>query len=254
MRVSSGELLAQLKQSFEAFGVSQGEYESAASSVLSLERWGFGGLGLIEGALSRLETDPLRAPQVVFESKNLVIDCFGGSALFGLVPCIERLYVNGWRNNGAQATVENCREPAFVLPLLIKVCERGCNAGAQWWSDSEPHLFHRVRVEGGRGVRVSSEVWEAMGVVPSNTKVYIAREVQELDVFEGDSFGPNLELRERRGHAEHLACFQRSAVSAIEIKPRLWQRLEDIGRKMLVPATEQSRLGAGADAPPPKQG
>ncbi|MGB1939060.1 MAG: DUF3726 domain-containing protein [Pseudomonadales bacterium] len=253
MRVSSGELLAQLKQSFEAFGASQGEYESAASSVLGLERWGFNGLGLIEGALSRLETDPRRPPHVVFESTDLLIDCFGGSALFGLVPSVERLYVNAWRNNGAQATVKNCREPAFILPLLVKVCERGCNAAVQWWIDGEPQLVHRVRIEGGGGVRVSSQVWEGADVVACDMHVYMSRDAQDLDAVESNAIGPGFKLVQQRGHAEHLACFQRSTVSAIEINPLLWQRLEDIGRKMLVPATVQSRLGAGADAPPQKR-
>ena len=93
LRVSYGELLAQLKQSFEALGYSLGEYESAATSVLSLELWGFGGLALLEAALPSLELHKQWAPAVTYESNALMLDCFQGSALFGLIPSMELIYV-----------------------------------------------------------------------------------------------------------------------------------------------------------------
>lgn len=251
MRVSSGELLAQLKQSFEAFGVSQGEYESAAASVLALERWGFEGLRWLETALSRLRTENRPAPQVAYVLDGLVVDCFESSALFGLVPCIERLYVNGWRNAGGQASFKNCREPAFILPSLIRVCERGCSAGMYWWTEGEVNLLHTVRLGSGtESVRVSSGVWASRDVVWPDAKVLITREEKDLESFERDLIQPSFELRERRGSDEHRAFFERSSKSNIEINPWLWDGLQELGREMLVAATVESRMGAGADPRP----
>lgn len=248
LRVSYGELLAQLKQSFEALGYNLGEYESAATCVLSLELWGFGGLALLEAALPSLELHKQWAPAVTYESNALMLDCFQGSALFGLIPSIELIYVKARQHGVSRATLLNCTEPEFVLPLLMQVCQRGYCASIRWPSTEHPEHLRWVRLEGDvSGIRVDSKIWQAGAPLEPSVEIEVAQSIGDFSPDHVDPDGQGLSLEAHWDNAALQALFEERYMSSVTIDPWLWGRLQDLGRQVLVPATEASRLGAGAD-------
>jgi|TARA_B110000305_G_C19369672_1_gene603802 hypothetical protein len=248
LRVSYGELLAQLKQSFEALGYNLGEYDSAATCVLSLELWGFGGLGLLEAALPSLELHKQWAPAVTYESNALILDCFQGSALFGLIPSIELIYVKARQHGLSRATLVNCTEPEFVLPLLMQVCQRGYCASVRWPSADDPESLRWVVLEGDvTGVRVDSKIWQASEPLDETLCIEVAKSGFDFSPDHSSSEFPGLSLQGHWGNAELQALFEERYMSSVTIDPWLWGRLQDLGRQVLVSATEKSRSGAGAE-------
>ena len=197
LRVSYGELLAQLKQSFEAFGYSLGEYESAATCVLSLELWGFGGLALLEAALPSLELHKQWAPAVTYESNALMLDCYQGSALFGLIPSLELIYVKARQHGASRATLLNCTEPEFVLPLLMQVCQRGYYASIHWPSTEDPTQLRWVLLEGDvSGIRVDSKIWQANAPLQASVSIEVARPDSAFSSDHSDPEGQGLSLQD----------------------------------------------------------
>ena len=248
LRVSYGELLAQLKQSFEALGYSLGEYESAATSVLSLELWGFGGLALLEAALPSLELHKQWAPAVTYESNALMLDCFQGSALFGLIPSMELIYVKARQHGVSRATLVNCTEPEFMLPLLMQVCQRGYYASFRWPSTEDPTHLRWVRLEGDvSGIRVDSKIWQASAPLEASVSIEVAQSDWDFSSEHSDPEGQGLSLQDHWGNTALQALFEERYMASVTIDPWLWSRLQDLGRRVLVPATEASRSGAGAD-------
>lgn len=235
MRVSQNEVYRVAQRALEALGAPHGVDTDGAGAVAWLEARGLPGVALLAMALGRLAgafeplTPPYRAEQ------EAVVDLAGRPAIAWAGSLVDGLDVLA--GAGGRLRLKACRWPLFLLPAA----GRGRGLRLRWpvgtgtvACSADPAGGCRIVGEGLAGsldAALRDDGPADVVLVTSTSTVRAAERSEVAQVLDAAA------LDERLG---------RTLAEGIEVEAAAWAAASAMARRVLVPASEQSRLrGAG---------
>jgi len=261
MKVSRNELVAVIKQAFEGLGFSLGDYENAAELIVWAEMHGLQGLKVLQrGKRGFAEVEPVDARNfLLYSGANW--DLAGGSCLQLADLALGVLRVQAQKNSDGVVSImmNNCRHRKLIAKLLADRSSKDFSVSAIWLSRGElaaeqsnlvamQHARIHAFAPENHGESICYQQYQ-VAEVPEHAGASIAlyaglssaavRKHTELCL--PDAAALKLEL----SHTEMLTHNAAHIANGIEIERDLWDKLVELGVRVLVESTEQSRQGAG---------
>jgi len=248
--VSHNEIVMFCRKALEGLGVSVGEMEDAAEAIGWLALHGIDAIVPFYQLLT--ERPQISSLQSIDAA---TFDGVGNSCLFiGPTP-LDIGYAQAIAQQQTTLKIKQCRHPLFLLAYMIRCARRGVNLAARWYEPTL-HLRTIVTIDAGASFPTISQ-YLADGekeplLIPS-------REVVDLTLsFAANSPLVAADLRAPRQQKElmetyspaHFAAQRRHHIeSGIWVDAATWAAVQEIGKLVLVEATEKSRQrGAGEAA------
>ena len=247
MHISMNELKAALRRCYEASGYFVGNYEDAANMILWLEKHGLNGLKELERALPFITADKEKPlSEVVYEdSTSAIIDSKDRSALNCIAASVDLAHAKALESGIATVTVHNCHNRMFILKALTDCGRRGISVAAYWRNGSETVTEHTVAIKAGERYPSYSEAVTTLPVTDEDK--------QALTIICSSRVDLTTSLQNSRGNhqvkyisSEQIQRNKEQSIDfGIEIGDELWQKINEIGAKVLVENSDRSRQGAG---------
>jgi len=250
MHVSMTEMKSALRRCFEACGYFVGNYEDAANMVLWLEKHGLNGLLELKAAMPYINSDsgkPLST--VIYEdSSSAIIDSQGRSALNCVAAAVDLAHAKALESGIATITVRNCHNRKFVLKAITDCGRRGISAVAYWQNGSSSISEHTAAIKAGERYPAYSEATTALAPNPDDD------EHQSLTIICSSRIDLSSSLQHSKGnrHAQSVDSRQielnkeHAVDMGFDVDEALWNEINEVGNRVLVESSEQSRMGAGA--------
>lgn len=250
MKVSHNELTGLCRRAFEAAGFPAGDHEDAADMVVWLEQHGLGGVDALRRGLDYLlVANPPNMVRRFEDSSVSVIDAAGNSVLVCGSLAADLVYTKARRRGLAVVKLQNCYNRRLMLGYLARCARRGMNMLAFWRDREEPSVIEQV---------VSIRAWEDHPTLllyqVDDRDEQLARN-RSVTLIGSPHFSMLQALHPDPEDAKLLEMlapedFERQSRrvwdEGMEVDEGLWQRLKELSARMLVEATELSRLrGAG---------
>ena len=247
MRVSRNELIAVLRQAFEGLGFFQGDFENAADMVVWSEMHGLQGLAELEQLLTAID----QRSKVAITSNPATTsewDVAGASSFECADLAIGMLKAKQSEKERVMLRLVDCQYPTFIGKSLVDCRTNDFFIAALWRQSTNPDLLHLYSQKPGHMLpvylelnMVSSLTYAAVELMPGELFLIGASKVVDLlPELTQESVVRQIQPQEMR------ASYDQALQQGIEIETSLWRLLLRLGERVLVEATEQSRLGAGA--------
>lgn len=231
------------RKALEGLGVSAGELEDAADAVGWLALHGIDAIPSFHDLLRNLDQAPL---QPINES---TLDGTNQSCMLIGPPALDYAYAKATHNGQFTLTLRNCRHPLSLIAHMIRCAQRGVHLAAQWpqnqvaicSGESTPTLIQWVADGDKAMVPICSRQ-------PADVTLILATDAP-IDLSKLAL--PHTPRSSRREYtpAHFAAQRQHHIESGIQVDATLWANIEEIGKLVLVEATEESRRrGAGEAA------
>jgi hypothetical protein len=217
-RVSLAEILQTSWKALEGTGLPAGIDRDAAANVAWLESRGLGGIGVLARELERLgETAAWVAPEIDGDGNSVTIQAEGASGVLLAPGAID------WALSGSVVTVVDCVAPLLFTAEAAQRADEGQALVITW---GEARNKSTAKCGGGlaalcldiRTARAPATVVIRAGRPPST------KEGRRLVGF----------------HAQSLR-------DGVAVDPADWAVIKQAAARVLVPASAQSRGGAGAE-------
>lgn len=251
MNVSKNELTALLKQTFEALGFFSGEYERAAETIVWTEMNGMGGLGALNLALPYFAQDKHQPTKLISDNPgHATLDAENGSSLSCADLAMDLAFVKASTQGFATVTVLNCHNRKLLLKSVIDCGRRDMACMAYWRNASNPIIEHVCSAGSGVIPHYRASTVPAQGNIEyahrQSLFICCSSSVQRLD----DHFHSRFRQAQEEITTAETAAMERhyrnSLSQGLDIDEQLWQRLQQLAKKVLVESSAQSRMGAGS--------
>lgn len=218
LRVSLAEILQTSWKALEGTGLPAGMDRDAAANVTWLEARGLGGIAMLAREIERIgETFAWTAPEIEDVDDGVVIRAEAASGITLAPSAVD------WALGGNPVTVVNCAAPLMVAAEAAQRAEGGVALVVTWGEDRSRST---AKCGGGlaalaldiRTARAPSTVTIRAGKPPSS------KDGRRLAGF----------------HAQSLR-------DGVAVDPDDWAVIKKAAARVLVPASAQSRGGAGAE-------
>ena len=229
--VSHNEVVVACQKAFEALGFDQGHWEDAGDAIGWLA---VHGLPLPADFINRLDSmEPAEElPEMINkEPGKPVWEANLASAISYFPILADYASVHANRFQSCQMLITNCRDIDIIWPYAIKVHQRGFHVSVRWKLD---HQTEQV-VEFGSQTQLYHQKGDlTLGVVELEVSKNLeinSISKQKSNLIDDAGLHQNFNY-----HTEH----------GIDIDDGLWEKLNEIGKGILVEATEESeKRGAG---------
>lgn len=243
MRVSATELKAALRRFFEASGYYVGNFEDAANMVLWLEILGLNGMQELKLSLDYLEQDSERSfSEVVYEDPICAtIESHGRSGLNCLAASTDFAEAKVKTAGTFTLHISNCHNRIFILKALIDSAKRGFNIAAKWKNGSGKVAEYFVTLNAGETYPCFEKRWVDTASMESDHSL-------TLMISSEFSFAPALVVSPenlRITPDQFQERKQQSIDLGLDIDQDVWNHINEIGTRVLVESSENSRAGAG---------
>ena len=249
--VSHNEIVMFCRKALEGLGVSVGELEDAADAVGWLALHGIDGITPFHQLLTDLP--PNATP--LLPTDNRLFDGGGQSALFLGPAVLDYGFVQAISQHQTTLTVEKCRHPLSLIAYIIRCAKRGVSLAAQW---HEPALQRETTIT----VDAESSFPTVTQYFPKGEKepsLICSDEVVDLTLsFTTNHSLASADLVVPQGQygamkvyspAHFEAQWRHHTEEGILVDAAPWAAVQEIGKLVLVEATEESRQrGAGEAA------
>ena len=263
LRVSYNEIITYVRKALEGMGFSQGEYEDAADLVGWAALYGLDGLSALYAQLPLLPAMRGAVPKPM--DGSLCFDVTGQSTLIVGPLLVELAYAHAVQHGSAMLTALGCLHPHLLAGYLGQCAERGMAVTCQWWDQAEALASQDLTNHPWLGT-LHFAAGEALPTLMLST---LALSDLGLAALHGSQAHQPRSVRLTTGplpNDHHLALpegsnlaittpadFAASALYQIDrgipVETRRWQELIELGKAVLVEATEESRRrGAGEEA------
>lgn len=247
--VSHNEIVMFCRKALEGLGVSTGELEDAADAVGWLALNGFDPIPPFHELLRELHSPMLRS------DNETTFNCMGQSCLLIAPPTLDYACAQAVQNGQSTLTLRNTLHPHFLFFYVIRCAQRGIHIAAQWRAPDAAHET-RILIQPGDPAPTMIE-WEldagkAAGPIPSGGIVTVTLLLATNAPIDVSMLPPphNSHSNRREYPPAHFAAQRQHHVeNGIQVDAKLWAKIQEIGKRVLVEATEESRRrGAGEDA------
>lgn len=240
MRVSQNEVYRTAQRALEGAGAAYGVDRDGAEAVAWLAARGLPGPALLAQALERMEDAfaPLAPPRQLHGTP--LIDLGGRPAVAWAAAVIDCLDL-AQRAGMERLRLRACRWPLFLLPAALRHAQRGWAIQLRWNVGTAAVI---CALHGADGCRIIVE-----GGPPDLTPLFLNSAPVGVVL---DAAGRNARVVGRIADVQLVdapaldAALARSLTEGIEVDDAVWARLAGAARRVLVPASEESRArGAG---------
>ncbi len=249
MQVSRNELIAVVKQAFEGLGYAQGDYENAADTFVWSELHGLNGLQ----GLQRAVTDSTTAKKIKPGAYSLVSGArwnLAGASCFQVADlALGALRVQAQRNPDGIVSISlnDYRDPELIAKFISERINQNFAVAAIWFAEqgSRANVIRPDR----NALNISYQQYTFSKTdfkKDQPLRLYAGVDAEAVNNRIALSLPEEAQLDVELGGAEMSESFTRQIANGIEIENGLWEKLISLGNNVLVEATEQSRLGAGA--------
>lgn len=248
MNISHNELLTMACKAFEGLGFEAGDRDDAAHMVLWLERHGLNGLHELHKAVDFLAKDRQQALRTLFRGSGLhVMDAGGASVLCHGALAVDAGIAMAHRHPLGTVRLEGCHNRLFILGDLARSCRHGVSALAVWRNEHGDYPCDYVVAQRAGDtlptIRVYHDDSPATSPRDQGMTLMFSRDFDLLPHLHPDVSADRIEYSALPDALEETSR-QRLATS-IMVDEKLWERLKDLATRILVGASDQSRLGAG---------
>lgn len=248
LQVSSNELTALLKRVFEAIACDQSAQEDAAKAVVAAESRGFAALDALPQILERLQRErPVPASGVSENNDCLEIDGNRSSAAcYGSVFADLAAAFAKQEDKCVSVRVTSCLDRFLILHSLRSNAASGVAMLAYWSGEnaSDKRCAYLASPERGADQYIECTMREKNSS-PGCLNIIAAPDFEQIlphwrQIHEQSTENKAVSADEIQ-HKLEL-----SLSNGIPIQTSLWEQLQQIALKVLVPSSERSRAGAGA--------
>jgi hypothetical protein len=244
MKVSRNEMNAALKRAYEGAGYDIGDYEDAAEFITWVEMCGL-------EIFSDLQIPPpgpkgSATPRLVYESDNNAVIDAGGADICEYGSLASHLgFSKAKTAKLITVQLENCHNPILILASLSQIAQRGVFVNA-YWSDQQG--AHGASFEQGVGFpnywQLTSNIANAFNTASTITLLFTLEAGLLADAVVRQTEKADL-LRREISSVQLAANYDAALEKGIAVDDEQWQALNAAAWPILVPATEESRQGAG---------
>jgi len=233
MRVSHYELHVTCKRAFAGLGFPDGVDEDAAHMVSWSELQGLRGLERLEGSLEALDRTCSGRLAPPLEREGAVrVDGNGQSVLAIGSTAVDLATVLAGDQGKADVILDNCRDPELAVALAVRASGHGHHVRLRWRSGDRIHIF-----DAEDSAQINSISAEDAEPTAENV-LHIAAWPASSERKEAPGGEIRWSLSPERARAV--------LATGIDVPEELWASLKRYGQRMLVPATDDSRVrGAG---------
>lgn len=217
-RVSLAEVLLTCLKALEGAGLPHGLDHDAASNVAWLEARGLGGVSTLVRELEVLEAmDEWPMPDITDDGATATIVAEGASAFLLAPGAVD------WALTGHSARIVDCSAPMIVMAEAARRSVGGAALTVSW------------DIERGKSTAKCGA-----GLAALSLDVRTARQPATVTIKSGKPPSTKDGRRLAGFHAQSLR-------DGIPVDPVDWALIKQAATRVLVPASEQSRGGAGAE-------
>ncbi|MFM1653168.1 DUF3726 domain-containing protein [Brevibacillus sp. B_LB10_24] len=250
MRVSYSELTAFCKKVLEGCGLPLGFVEEGAQMAAWGEFSGLSGLARLQAEILSLEASDVSKIRVISEDSRFVcLDGGGQSSLLCGRLAADIVYAKAREEDTGVAQVVNCQGSDLLIQNAVQMGKRGMACSIEW---SEPHRRNKAVMLPARQqpylVRTSVKGLAEPGRADSFSII----------CYNLEKYPFHVELSEKGIKPENISIVRPETIQAEwekawqygkEIDQGIWRDLERVSNRVLIAATERSRLqGAGENA------
>jgi hypothetical protein len=233
-----------LKRAYEGAGYDTGDYEDAAEQITWAQMCGFNVFGEIDFPL--LPPTSSATPQLIFEGNSIAVIDAGGAHVCQYGSLAGYLAYSKSLNQGLTTLqLANCSMPKAILRSLSLIAQRGVYL-AVYWRDHQGE--HGASFESGAIFpnywRVSSSVNLLNTRASTVTILCTSKPALLADAVARQEEHPNLSTIQL-SCSRLAANYEKTLQNGIDISTEKWNELNAAAWPILVPATRQSRTGAG---------
>ena len=244
MKVSRNEINTALKRAYEGAGYDIGDYEDAAEQITWAQMCGFNVFSEITFPPSPPKGNA--TPQLIFEGNGVAVIDAGGAHVCQYGSLAGYLAFSKSLNEGLTTVqLANCSMPKVILRSLSLIAQRGMYISV-YWRDKLGE--HGASFESGA---VFPNYW----CISSSDKIFnsgastvtvlcTSKPALLADAVACQKEHPDLSIVQL-SRARLAANYETSLQYGIEVNAEKWNELNAAAWPILVPATEQSRTGAG---------
>jgi hypothetical protein len=217
-RVSHAEVLQTCFKALEGLGLPPGLDYDAAANVAWLESRGLGGISILAAELVRLGEDLMwTLPEVDDDGRTTSIKSGNSSGVMLAPNAVD------WAATGRSVQVVDCAAPMLVMAEAARRSMNGLALTVSWG------------IERGK-----SSAKCGGGVASLSLDIRTARARSDVTIRAGKPPSAKDGRRLAGFHAQSLR-------DGVAVDPTVWSEIKKAARSVLVPASEQSRSGAGAE-------
>lgn len=246
--LSPNELRALLFRYFEATFAHGHDFYDAAKIVFWLEMHKLGGISMLMNASScESRHVELAEPVVYAPDTQHVFDFAGVNSVCGALIVADYAVAMTKRRDFSCAEIHNCDALASLLPLLVECAERTVSAYA-FWNDGSQIYFAICKPMQSKPDLYSMNNSRNDGLLPGSGFLVCASNEEMITNFANDVHGINIhgtEFTKVNSTAQLAAEYNESIRNGVTIPLSDYQKLCMVADKILVEASEASRLGAG---------
>ncbi|MEM7359170.1 MAG: DUF3726 domain-containing protein [Pseudomonadota bacterium] len=267
MHASRNELLALLKQVYEACGFPYGLDESAAEMTLWAQMHGLNVFAGLAACLSRLQqTSPGDQRFDSVDEQLIEVDA-NGESMLALGSSIGALMLANTLNSGrCVARLQNCRDRIFVARILHGAGQRNLSCLAAWWPEPAPGTVQLLRTSGDHGLVESStfrgfgddvtppgsvphESAQSLLLVYASDSEQLKNTAAELslpaELLDESAWSNSFERIEHIDLEQMQSSYAEMLEGGVPVADSLWEIMLRLSAKVLVESTEISKKGAG---------
>lgn len=244
MKISYNEIKVLCKKAFSGAGYSVGDYEDAALMVAWAELHGLAGLSMLEKALPHLAASNETAFAINYQDEIFtIINANNHSMLTCGAVVADVVAAKSTRRGAAALRLLNVYNRKLLLGYLSKYALQGHHISATWQASGKVGYIANYTAGNALPVIRRYDTDEVHMNFPKSRSMNILLSQQLAFEFTQDTAYATLALETP---PDSLQLFEESTYrNGIEVSDTLWQTLKTMAANNLVPASEQSRLGAG---------
>jgi hypothetical protein len=177
------------------------------------------------------------------EDENLiVVDACGGSCITVGGLLVEIACARAISNDLAIVQVRNCRHRCMILERLHNASQRGLSFAAYWLDNGVINLTTMTDAA-GVWMTYDAENW----LLGNSGSMYIVSSPSMMSVQShlNTMLSPDSRSQSRITVGVMQTGYERAIEQGISVDEDLWGQLEKLVARILVPATQSSRTGAG---------
>jgi hypothetical protein len=235
-----------LKRAFEAFGYNQGDYEDAAHAIVWLEARALNGLELLMRDWERLSNTG-SGLEVLSSSDDVQVLDAHASSILAVGRSIADFATASLKHQGhSRVEVRGCYSRIAILPSL-DVCAPGGAAAVAYWNDA---TYQHVA---WTDTRCTNPEYRRMKMKPDDNasaatlNLVCHTQARNVDALVTELSAGTVQSTPtyRISPAQMDSRYRAAVQKGLPVSAELVAMLSTAAETMLVPASEQSRRGAG---------
>jgi LDH2 family malate/lactate/ureidoglycolate dehydrogenase len=241
------ELSSLLKRSIEGLGYQQGEYEDAAAAVVWLEARGMNGIEMIASAWPRLENGSGNRIELTKNTDHVAtLDASDCSVAFCGRVAADLAFAATEESNISRIEIRHCHDCIAIFPSLDFCATHGLYAIAHWYKDGLLHIGVTQPQQPGCDY-CCIETPDDDAAQPERLTVSFSRDGKKILAMAFELAGGDSQYKSGiKVHSSDMqAHYNRAITNGMTVNADTVNMLTAAADRVLVEATEQSRLGAG---------